>query len=134
MNILSYKVSTIRGQSQTDSGDRKANFLKPFFDAYHAKHDNVSVIYSGPNWTAIQQEITLGVRNGTAPDVFQLPSTITLAQAFVNKWVGAYDDIVQDTLKSRVAQMSLFSGSPDRLAALGYQGSRQLSAGDYRRQ
>lgn len=78
----------------TDSGDQKAVFFKAFFKAYQAKHPNIDVNYSGTNWPAIQKEITLGVRNGTAPDVFQLPGTITIAQAVANKWVGAFDDVV----------------------------------------
>ena len=49
-------------------------FFKQFFDAYHKKHSNISLNYDGTNWNAIQEQITLSVRNGTAPDVFQLPA------------------------------------------------------------
>ncbi|HVX46760.1 MAG TPA: extracellular solute-binding protein, partial [Mycobacteriales bacterium] len=77
-----------------DSGDRKAVFFNAFFPAYQSKHSNVSVDYQGNNWNTIQQVISTGVRNGTAPDVFQLPPQITFAQAVTNKWIGAYDDIV----------------------------------------
>jgi multiple sugar transport system substrate-binding protein len=77
-----------------DSGDQKAVFFKAFFPVYHDKHPNVTVQYDGTNWNAIQQVIILGVRNGTAPDVFQLPLSITPQQAVANKWVGSVDDIV----------------------------------------
>lgn len=77
-----------------DSGDAKAFFFKAFFPAYQKQHSNINVQYDGTNWNQIQQVITLGFRNGSAPDVFQLPSTITMADAVKNTWVGALDDIV----------------------------------------
>lgn len=78
----------------TDSGDQKAYFFKPFFTAYQKKHPNVTVNYSGTNWTQIQQVITLGISNGSDPDVFQLPGSITIPKAVASHWIGAYDDIV----------------------------------------
>lgn len=77
-----------------DSGDQKAVFFKAFFPAYEKMHGNIKVQYDGTNWNQIQQVITLGFRNGSAPDVFQLPSTITMAEAVKNGWVGALDDVV----------------------------------------
>jgi multiple sugar transport system substrate-binding protein len=77
-----------------DSGDQKAAFFKAFFPAYTNKHSNVHVQYDGTSWNEISQVVTLGVRNGSAPDVFQLPPTITTAQAKANGWLGALDDIV----------------------------------------
>lgn len=99
----------------TDSGDQKAEFFKPFFDAYHRLHDNVNVTYKGTNWGTIQQSITLGLRNGTAPDVFQLPASITVAQAVEQKWIGAFDDIVPDwpSIKERFPPGSFANGVTD---------------------
>lgn len=86
-----------------DSGDMKARFFNAFFPAYEKKHPNIQVEYEGTNWNQITQVITLGVRNGTAPDVFQLPSQITMGMAVSNNWVGAYEDIVPnlDEIKAR---------------------------------
>lgn len=86
-----------------DSGDMKARFFDAFFPAYEKKHPNIDVEYEGTNWNQITQVITLGVRNGTAPDVFQLPSQITMGMAVSNDWVGAYEDIVPnlDEIKAR---------------------------------
>lgn len=77
-----------------DSGDQKAVFLNAFFAAYQQKFNNVKVTYDGTDWNTIQQELTLGLRNGTAPDAFQLPLTITTAQAVQQGWVAALDDFV----------------------------------------
>lgn len=77
-----------------DSGDVKAEFFKAFFPAYTKKHPNIQVQYDGTSWNQITEVVTLGFRNGTAPDVFQLPPTITAAQAESNGWIGALDDIV----------------------------------------
>lgn len=79
-----------------DSGDQKAKFWEPFFKAYHGVHDNATVAYKGTNWNTIQQSITLGLQNGTAPDVFQLPSNITSGQAVEQGWLAAFDDLVPD--------------------------------------
>lgn len=77
-----------------DSGDTKADFFNAFFPVYEKKHDNVHIDYQGTNWNTIQQIVGTGVRNGTAPDVFQLPAQITVTQAVTNKWIGTFDDIV----------------------------------------
>lgn len=77
-----------------DSGDMKARFFEDFFPAYEKKHPQISVRYDGTNWNQITEVVTLGVRNGTAPDVFQLPSQITMGMAVSNGWIGAYDDII----------------------------------------
>lgn len=77
-----------------DSGDAKAFFFEAFFPVYQEMHPNIEVQYDGTNWNQIQQVVTLGFRNGSAPDVFQLPSTITMADAVSNGWVGALDDVV----------------------------------------
>lgn len=77
-----------------DSGDQKAVFFNAFFPVYQKKHPNIAVQYDGTNWNAIQQVIILGVRNGTAPDVFQLPPAVTAQQAVASNWVGSMDDIV----------------------------------------
>lgn len=79
-----------------DSGDNKENFFKPFFAAYQKKHPNVTVNYTGSDWSQIQQVISLGIRNGSEPDVFQLPSQISIPTAVQNKWLGAYDDIIEN--------------------------------------
>ena len=71
-----------------DSGDQKAYFFKPFFAAYHKKNPGVTVNYDGSSWSQIQQVITLGIRNGSAPDVFQLPPQITIPNAVANGWIG----------------------------------------------
>ncbi|HEY9292008.1 MAG TPA: extracellular solute-binding protein [Microlunatus sp.] len=77
-----------------DSGDLKALFFKAFFDAYQQKFDTIKADYKGTNWNTIQQSITLGLRNGTAPDVFQLPSTISTPVAVKQGWLRAFDDVL----------------------------------------
>ncbi len=84
-----------------DSGDQKAVFFKAFFPAYEKMHSNIKVQYDGSNWNQIQQVITLGFRNGSSPDVFQLPGTITMAEAVKNNWIGALDDIVPNWAEVR---------------------------------
>lgn len=79
-----------------DSGDSKAIFYNDFFPDYTKKHANIKVDYTGTNWNTITEVMTLGLRNGSAPDVFQLPSQITVGMAVGNGWIGPYDDIIPD--------------------------------------
>ncbi len=86
-----------------DSGDQKAVFFNAFFAAFQKKFANVQVSYNGTNWNTIQQEITLGLRNGSAPDVFQLPLTITTPQAVREGWVASLDDFVPNWKQVKAA-------------------------------
>jgi multiple sugar transport system substrate-binding protein len=98
-----------------DSGDAKAYFFKDFFPAYSKKHANIKVQYDGSNWNNIQQVITLGMRNGSAPDVFQVPPNIPVPEAVKNGWLGVIDDIVPhwDEVKSRFPAGTFANGVTD---------------------
>ena len=79
-----------------DSGDQKAVFWNAFFDKYMEAHPNVTIQYDALPWNEIAQVVPLGVRNGTAHDVFQRPLAVSLAQAVNEGWVSALDDIIPD--------------------------------------
>lgn len=77
-----------------DSGDSKALFFRAYFDAFTQAHPNITFDYLGLPWTEIEQIVPLGVRNGNAPDVFQVPPTIPVAEAVREGWVRPIDDII----------------------------------------
>jgi multiple sugar transport system substrate-binding protein len=77
-----------------DSGDQKAVFFRAFFPAYHAAHPNISATYDPLPWNEIAKIIPLGVQNGDAPDVYQLPPAVPHAQAIADGWVASLDDII----------------------------------------
>lgn len=79
-----------------DSGDVKGFFWREFFPMYQEAHPNITMEYQGLPWNEIQQIVPLGVRNGNAPDVFQIPLNIPAAQAANEGWGAAYDDIIPD--------------------------------------
>lgn len=79
-----------------DSGDLKSVFVSAVLEAFHAKHDNITVSYDGSGWDTISQVVPLGIRNGTAHDVFQVPNEVP-AQVAVNEgWVRPLDDLIPD--------------------------------------
>lgn len=82
-----------------DSGDTKATYFQNFFPVFTGKYPNVKVNYNGTSWNEISQVITLGLQNGNPPDVFELPSNVTAAQAVANGWVGTFDEIVPNWSK-----------------------------------
>lgn len=79
-----------------DSGDLKSLFEKPVFKAYQKAHGNITVQYDGVPWQAIGEAVPLGIRNGSAPDVFAMPLNVPPAQAVSEGWVQAIDDVVPD--------------------------------------
>lgn len=98
-----------------DSGDQKAVFWKQFVEAYEKKHTNVQAGYKGMNWPDIDQSMTLGLRNGTVPDLYFLPTTVTPGQAVSEQWVGAWDDIIDDwaEIKKRFPPGTFVAGKTD---------------------
>ncbi|SDU79890.1 carbohydrate ABC transporter substrate-binding protein, CUT1 family [Jiangella alkaliphila] len=95
-----------------DSGDAKALYWNAMLEAYSEKFPRISVDYQGTNWNSIQEGITLGLRGGTAPDVFQLPGNITPAAAVAQGWLQPFDDVMPDfaALKERLPAGILADG------------------------
>ncbi len=77
-----------------DSGDSKALFFEAYFAAFTDAHPNITFDYLGVPWTEIEQIVPIGVNNGNAPDVFQVPSNIPVAQAVREGWVRPIDDLI----------------------------------------
>ena len=84
-----------------DSGDNKARFYKSFFPEYDKARGIGSSVYDGLPWSEIAAIVPLGIRNGTAPDVFSLPLSISGAYAVSQGWVQPYDDLIPDIEKWR---------------------------------
>ncbi len=79
-----------------DSGDVKAFFWNAFFPAYQKAHPNITVQYDALPWNEIAKVVPLGVQNGNAPDVFQIPLGFTAGQAVAQGWVQPLDDLIPD--------------------------------------
>ena len=78
-----------------DTGDIKMPFYREFFRQY-GESRGITVTYDGLPWPEIANIVPLGVRNGTAHDVFQLPLTMRAQQAVAEGWVQALDDLIPD--------------------------------------
>jgi multiple sugar transport system substrate-binding protein len=79
-----------------DSGDVKAFFWNAYFPAYQKAHANIAVQYDALPWTEINKLVPLGVQNGNAPDVFQIPQGLTGGQVVQQGWVLPLDDLIPD--------------------------------------
>ena len=77
-----------------DNAGPKAVFFKQFLPAYQTAHPNVTVAYDGLPLTELAKVVPLGIQNGTAPDVFELPTGFTGAQAVQQGWAQALDDVI----------------------------------------
>jgi multiple sugar transport system substrate-binding protein len=96
-----------------DSNDTKTPFWKQLFAAYQKKHANITCQYDGLPWNKIEEIVPLGIRNKTAHDVIQLPSTIPLDQAVSSGWVAPLDDVIPDiqAWKKNFPELSYVEGS-----------------------
>lgn len=96
-----------------DSDDTKTPFWEQLFDAYQKKHPNVTCQYDGMPWDKIEEVVPLGLRNKTAHDVIQLPSSIPLPQAVDSGWAAPLDDLLPDidAWKSTFPPLSYVEGS-----------------------
>ena len=77
-----------------DSGDLKAPYEEAVFDAYSRKNSQVKVTYDGTSWDRINEVVPLGIRNGSAPDVFAVPNNVPTNVAVSNGWLSPIDDVV----------------------------------------
>lgn len=115
-----------------DTGDSKKPFFTTFFELY-AKDRGITASYDGLPWNEIDNIVPLGVRNGTAHDVFVLPQSVTGAQAVAEGWVMPFDDLIPDfeTWKAAfpegafVEGLNVFNG---RAYGLPFTGDRRNSA------
>jgi multiple sugar transport system substrate-binding protein len=72
----------------------KTDFFKPYFAAYQQAHSNITIQLDELPWPEIGKVVPLGVQNGNAPDVFQIPQNVTAGQAVAEGWVRPLDDIM----------------------------------------
>lgn len=79
-----------------DSGDLKSVFEKAALDAFTAKHPKIKNDYQGTGWETVRQELSLGFRNNSAPDVFNLPPDIPAQTAIAQGWVQPLDHLLPD--------------------------------------
>jgi multiple sugar transport system substrate-binding protein len=98
-----------------DSGDVKGFFWRAFFPKYQEAHSNITVDYQGLPWNQIQEIVPLGVQNGNAPDVFQIPDNIPAAQAATEGWGAAFDDLIPnfEEYKARFPEGTFVPGLTD---------------------
>ncbi len=96
----------------TDSGDSKAVFFKQYFARFGEAHPNITFQYDGLPWTEIQKVVPIGVQNGNAPDVFQVPLNIPTFQAVREGWVAPLDEVIPnfERWKAAFPPNSFFEG------------------------
>lgn len=95
-----------------DSGDLKAVFVGAVVDAFGKQYPEISTQYDGSGWDQVNQVVPLGIRNGTAPDVFALPQNVPAETAISEKWVQPLDDIIPgfDEWKAAFPDTALING------------------------
>jgi len=96
-----------------DNSTNKAPFLNAVFAAYQQKYTNVSIAHDTLPATEVAKVVPIGIQNGNAPDIFQLPPGITGAQAVGQGWLHPLDDIVPNFAQWKAAfpPNSFFEGS-----------------------
>jgi len=95
-----------------DSGDLKSVFEKAVLTAFSTKNPQLKTDYQGTSWDTVQQVLSLGFRNSSAPDIFNLPPNIPAQTAIAQDWVRPLDDLIPDFAHWRKAwpQTALIPG------------------------
>lgn len=86
-----------------DSDDLKGPFEEAVFKAYQKAHPNITISYDGTTNERINQVVPLGIRNGSAPDVFTIPSSVPTQVAVNEGWVTPIEDVIPDFNKWKSA-------------------------------
>jgi multiple sugar transport system substrate-binding protein len=76
-----------------DSDDTKTPYWEALFAAYEEGYPNLAFEYDGLAWASIGEVLPLGISNGTAHDVFQLPGGM-ISRAVADGWVAPFDDVM----------------------------------------
>lgn len=72
----------------------KGTFYEKFFPQYEQAHPNITVQYDGLPPAELTRLLPLGIRNGNAPDCFEVTDTIPAYQMVREGWVQPVDDIL----------------------------------------
>lgn len=79
-----------------DSGDLKALFIGAVIDEFGKQFPDIQTQYDGSGWDQVNQVVPLGIRNGTAPDVFALPQNVPAQSAINEGWVQPLEGLIPD--------------------------------------
>lgn len=79
-----------------DSGDLKSVYEKAVLAAFTKKHANIKTDYQGSGWETVNQVVPLGIRNGSAPDIFAVPNNVPAATAVNEGWVQPLEQVIPD--------------------------------------
>jgi multiple sugar transport system substrate-binding protein len=114
-----------------DSGDLKSVFETAVLDAFSSKHAKIKTDYQGTSWETVRQVLSLGIRNGSAPDVFQLPPDIPPQTAISENWVRPIQDLIPDfdTWRGHWSKTALIPGVhifDDKVYSFPLNSSRRL--------
>lgn len=78
-----------------DSGGQKGIFHARHLVAY-AQAAGVEAVYDGLPWQEIGTILPLGIRNGSAPDTFNLPFGMEPSVALTEGWIQPFEDFIPD--------------------------------------
>jgi multiple sugar transport system substrate-binding protein len=94
------------------AGERKL-FVDQLIPAYQQKHPNITIQHDALPMPDIAKVLPAGIQSGQAPDIFELPSGFTGAQAVQQGWVRPLDDMIPnfDQWKAAFPPGALVEGS-----------------------
>ena len=84
------------------AGERKL-FVDQLIPAYQLKHSNITIQHDALPMPDIAKVLPAGIQGGQAPDIFELPSGFTGAQAVQQGWVRPLDDLIPNFDKWKAA-------------------------------
>lgn len=94
------------------SGGGPDGVFHQIFEALHNEHSNITIDNPQNTWDTLNEAVTLGVRNGSAPDMFSKPTTVPMQVAVNGGWAMPLEDVVPDfeTWKSQFPDTAFIPG------------------------
>lgn len=77
-----------------EAGGPSLPYTTALFKAYQEKHPNITIDHQHNGWPAVNEKVTLGIRNGSAPDIWHNPAKIPFGTAVTEGWIQPVEDLV----------------------------------------
>jgi multiple sugar transport system substrate-binding protein len=93
-----------------DWSDSSAAFRADFNKKFEEKHPGVKVEYTCLTIDQFKNTILTMIKGGTAPDLFPIPTPMTLSTALSQDWFLPLDDLFDDQFKATLAPSTFSDG------------------------
>ncbi|MFC7679676.1 ABC transporter substrate-binding protein [Paenibacillus sp. GCM10028914] len=94
-----------------DWADSEKPYREKFIQDFETKYPNIKIEYTLLTVDQFQNTITTAIKSGDAPDLFPIPSNMSLSMAVKGDWYQPLDSYLDDEFKNRFVDGVFVEGS-----------------------